>query len=332
VYAVAGAGHRQSYVDLLGTQFDLEPVMGRMEPALFRRLVSAGRLLFATLDDDMPSFAAVAAARSAMGRRTAGLFLRAEKCFERGLWPYAAKRWAFGAMRRLPGLTIAGITPFAVAPHHARVCHIGVCDPQYWDLLDGHDVRPAPVSPLSLEVKALAGRRRIVCAAGAIGVGKGLGFLADTLDRYPTLSDDVLVVAAGRVHIGGAAVVDRMRARGALIKDCFLSDQEFESLYGVADAIWACYAPEYDQASGVFGRAIQWDVRPIVRSGSIIAAFSARYGLPHFAVSYDKPNELHDILSRQLAPRSARMIKPARQAALVRLWQSEFSKTIGALL
>src|SRR5579864_6443078 len=48
VYVVTRSGHRQSYLDILGPMFDLEPVSGRMTIALFRRLLRAERLLFAT--------------------------------------------------------------------------------------------------------------------------------------------------------------------------------------------------------------------------------------------------------------------------------------------
>lgn len=46
-------------------------------------------------------------------------------------------------------------------------------------------------------------------------------------------------------------------------------DEEILSLYKVADLVWCSDAPDDDQASGVFGRAIQTGVEPVFRKGSL---------------------------------------------------------------
>ncbi|MER9263457.1 hypothetical protein NKI63_02575 [Mesorhizobium sp. M0410] len=333
IYAVATSGHRQSYLDTLSELFSFEPISESMSFPVFRRLLAAERLLFATLDDNMMSFGMIAVVRSILGRPTAGLFLRAQKCFESDRWYYALKRHAFRALRWLPGLTIASITPFDVAPRHAEVAHCGVFDPQYWDLHDGEAIRRPGRTALSEEILARAGGRQILCAVGTLGANKGLALLAETLERYPDIAKSTLVVGAGRVAAESAALAARMTTAGAMIYDSFITDPELESLYGVADMIWVCYAPAYDQASGVFGRAMQFGVEPIVREGSMIAAFATLNGIDHLPVTYGDHEALAGLLRSRLGRSGP--TKSSFQVArciLIGGWRRQFVRTISGAL
>lgn len=327
VYAVSPGGHRQSYLDTLGRMFDLAPISGRMNTTLFRRLVRAERLLFATLDDDIASFSAIASTRSLLGRSTAALFLRAQKCFENDKWYYSTKRHLFGALRRLPRLTIATIMPFEAVPYYARVAHVGVCDPQYWDIPE--DGRSPPATPLSQEVEARAAGRRILCALGSFAARKGLAFLTETLERCPHVGEHSFVVSAGRVPPDLVALSSRMAAAGALVVDRFITDAELESLYGVSDAIWSCYAPDYDQASGVFGRAVQFGVAPILRQGSVIGAFAAANKISHVAVPYGDYAALAKVLESPILPSSLAPSALQRdRSEMIGNWRQQFAQAV----
>jgi len=330
VYARSTGGHRQSYVDRLGAMFGLQPVAGRIDRRLFKRLVAADILLIATLDDHLMSFAAVASARSMRRRPTTALFLRAQKCFEHGRWYYGAKRRAFRTLKRLPRLTVASITPFAVAPRHAEVAHAGVYDPQYWDLHDGSKLRNPPRTALADEVAERAAGRHVICALGTLSLDKGIAFLADTIVQNPAVASKLLVVAAGNVPSDAASGISKISGAGALVVDRFVSDDELESLYGVSDSIWTCYEPRYDQSSGIFGRAIQTGVRPVVRAGSISEAFAKAHGLDHAAASYGNCSELAELLMNSPeAWRSSRLSDPNR-TTLVGGWRDHFIETIEA--
>lgn len=331
VYAVTTNGHRQSYLDILGHMFRLQPVSGAMSLRMYRRLIRAERLLFATLDDDVLGFAAVAAVRSALGRPTAALFLRANKCFESGRWYYPCKRRAFRLMRRLSGMTIATITPFDVHPEYEEVANAGVCDPQYWDMLSDGKIRVPASTSLSYEVKSLAKGRKVITALGAIGPGKGFNFLAETLERNPELSQDVFIVCVGRTLQTAKPVAERFTDRGGLLIDRFITDQELESLYPVSDAIWACYAPEYDQASGIFGRAIQFGVPPLVRSGSGLSTFARKNELEHIPVEFGAHEHLADAL-RNLKSGCRTVDDRDKRIHRVAKWHREFEHVIGGAL
>lgn len=330
VYARSTGGHRQSYLDRLGAMFGLQPVAGRIDRRLFKRLVAADILLIATLDDHLMSFATIVSARSMRRRPTTALFLRAQKCFENGRWYYAAKRRAFRALKRLPHLTVASITPFAVAPRHAEVAHAGVYDPQYWDLHDGSKLRNPPRTALADEVAERAAGRHVLCALGKLSLDKGIAFLADTIEQNPAVASKVLVVAAGNVLPDAASCISKISGVGALVIDRFVSDDELESLYGVSQSIWACYAPRYDQSSGIFGRAIQTGVRPVVRAGSISETFAKVHGLDHVAASYGNCSDLAELLMKSSQPARLSRSSDAARSILMAGWRDHFIETIEA--
>ena len=332
-YAVGLQGHRQSYLNLLGDLFDLEPMVGRMTPSLFKRLVRADQVLFTSLDDGMYAFAAVSLMRSLAGRPTAALFLRAQKCFDSGNWRYGLKRHAFATMRRLPHLTIATITPFDVAPRYAEVANVGVCDPQYWDRYADLAIRQPTTTDLSALVLAHASGRQICCALGSIGTGKGLRFLAETLESYPEITEKILIVCAGHVPYHGLELARRLEKAGALLIGRFLTDAELESLYSVADVVWACYAPDYDQASGIFGRALQFGIPPLVRQGSVIEAFATSNGVRSISVRFGSRRELSRSLLSMCSHKPPKIgSSPTDLTKLVGEWRRQFENTIRAAL
>ena len=251
---------------------------------------------------------------------------------ETGRWYYPVKRRAFRLLCRVPQLTIATITPFAVSPRYAEVAHVGVFDPQYSDMHDGATIRCPPNSPLANEVRQQAGGRSILCALGSLAGVKGLNFLAKTMEYHPKIADRTLVLCASRVSSDAVALATRLTAAGAILVNNLITDEELESLYGVADFIWACYAPEYDQASGVFGRAVQFGVTPILRKGSVLGSFASVYGIDHLAISYDDHRALALTISHGSACRPPSAKSRVARSMIVGSWRQEFKRVIAERL
>jgi hypothetical protein len=135
-----------------------------------------------------------------------------------------------------------------------------------WDLwVDGPPVLPE--TELSRRVKRESEGRKIMIFIGMANYIKGFPELVETAQRE---HESLLVVVAGRVAQEYADEVALLRRLGMIVEDRYVSDDEVLSLYNVADYAWCRYAPEYDQASGVFGRAIQTGVMPVVRTGSVV--------------------------------------------------------------
>jgi hypothetical protein len=268
IHICVTTGHQPSYQAVFVRLLGGVPSTGRLRGPTFWRLVRADRVFFCTIDTDYLAFTAIALLRAFRGRPTTGLFLRPMQCFrtERPII-YAAKRCAFRVLRRLPGLRILSIIPFAVEPRLAQVCHDWIHDPQLWDLwLDGPPVLPE--TDLSRRVAKATGGRDVMIFIGAGNRIKGFdGFMDEALSR----KDSVLAVVAGRVAPDFASEAQRLADEGMIVEDRFVTDEEILSLYKVADRAWCRYAPDYDQASGIFGRAVQTGVTPIVREGSVVA-------------------------------------------------------------
>lgn len=225
-------------------------------------------MFFATIDDDYAGFIAVAILRAIQRKPTTGLFLRPLQCFrtERPII-YPMKRRAFRWLCKLPRLRLLSIIPHDIRPELAEVSNDWIHDPQMWDLwLDGPPILPD--TDLSQQVDAARNGRKVMIFIGGANLRKGFdGFVA----RAEAEAANILFVSAGRISPDCAHLAAKLRKLGMIVEDRFVTDDEILSLYKVADYAWCCYAPDYDQASGVFGRALQTGVEPVVRKESVLA-------------------------------------------------------------
>ena len=312
---------------LLASLFGLSPICAALTTPVLWRLVRAPRLLLATFDDHVFRSTLTAVVRGLLGKPTVGLFLRPHGCFDRTRIKSRLRWRAFLIIRRIPHLTLITVTPFTVEPRYAGVAHLGGHDPQYWDLHDGRQIRTPHRTPLSEEIQRRAAGRRIVCMPGSLLLLRGFGFLADILRLNPALQERVLVVAAGIVRSDAKVASQAFVEAGGLLIDRRLEDEELESLYAVSDVIWSCYDPRYDQASGIFGRAMQLGVPVIVRQESLIDRFASGLGFPVLALEFGDVSQGAKLLMQDLP---ARLSGPdlVRHAALVGTWREEFVRNV----
>lgn len=285
-HAKQTAGHRESYIAIAESTLGLERSIGKVSFAIWRKLVAADELFFVTVDDDILGFVAVAIARASLGRRTVALFLRAGKCFSHGLI-YKVKRVIFRALRRLPGLTILSITPHAIQPQLAEVTNGWVYDPQYWDQLG----RSPEITDLSRELVSEARGRPMLTFVGSVSKHKGFSYFCDLARK----DSGVFFVAAGKVSDECREIFEGADLSHVKVVDRYLSDGEVESLFPVSKFIWCCYSPEYNQASGVFGRALQFGKIPVVRAGSEIESYAEAWAVPAIALEYGSPKEIEKV-------------------------------------
>ena len=287
VYVERDDGHRQSYQAIISKWLDVEPLYGRVDMRLLGKMVRAPRLIFSTIDDNYFTFILISLVRAVCGRRTVGIFLRPAQCFTGTRFYHRWKRRAFSMLRRVRSIAVLTIVPFAVRPEFASVARDWIHDPQMWDVGERNGI--VPVTPLAQSLEKAASGRRILCFVGGVSVIKGIEFLRDIACADTGLADRYLVAVMGKSDTESAGRVEELAACGAMVVDRHLSDSELESLYGVADMIWACYRPDYDQASGVFGRAFQTGKTSVVRSGSVIEQYADYVGAKVLAIDYGEP-------------------------------------------
>lgn len=260
-------GHRSSYRNLLVRLLNGTPSTGPIRGARFWLLSRADKVFFATIDDDYLGFIFIAILRTIQRKPTTGLFLRAAQCFrtERPII-YPLKRHVFRWLCKLPKLRLLSIIPHDIRPELAEVSHDWIYDPQLWDLwLDGPP--QLPDTKLSKRVESERGVRKVMIF---IGSGNRIKGFPEFVAQVEKDKQKTLAVVAGRVNPEYKILSDRLKQCSMIVEDRFVTDEEILSLYNVADFAWCRYAADYDQASGVFGRALQTGVTPIFRTSSII--------------------------------------------------------------
>lgn len=224
---------------------------------------------------------------------------------------HIAKKWLLKVARILPPVTIVTIMPFDLDPAFAHIADDWIHDPQLWDLAP--DETPSETD-LAREVREAAGDRAVVLALGGQSRDKGFDFLSDAWDAQPDLRRAWLFVAAGKVAKASREKADRFAGQGGFLVDRFVSDEELRDLYREATVVWACYAPEYDQASGIFGRAVQTGKPVVVRSGAYVQRLAEILDHPAMAAPWDDTAGVAVALE---APPPA-VIKPAAKVLAMR--------------
>lgn len=272
-------GHRANYRALLSGELSYGRLIGRIWSAGAWHLLRAPHVVSATIDDEPGGFVALAAVRALLGRPTTGIYLRPHSCIE--AWatgPWRLKRTLFRMLRRLTRVQVLSIIPFDLRPELAEICDDWICDPEHWDVVTRPGWSGLPRTSLSDRVEAAASGRPIVVLPGWIGHRKGV----DDLERQSRVlpeADRPFIVIAGPVEDDARACVERLRESGAHVEDRRLADDELLSLYRIAAAVWCRYEPDYDQSSGVFGRALQFGVPAIMREGSLLEAWARSEGV-----------------------------------------------------
>lgn len=319
------AGHHAAYHQMFASWFGLRPSIGRIEPKLFSRLLQAERLFFGTLDDDVVGFAAVAVARALLGRRTGGLFLHPNTCFGPGLKPRV--KWiVFALLARMPKVTILSILPYGLMPKLRSVSNGYVHDPQFYDQLEAP---PCADDTTLRSLTETAAGRPILAFLGWGTQEKAYPALSE-LAAQPGLADHILVVAAGKVVDSCAVAAARLRASGAVVLDRFVSDEEMEAIYRSSRWVWNYYAPGYEQASGIFGRAVQRGRAVVLRHDSVTLAYYARLlGHPALALpdtSAGAAAVMLDDITR--APETKNGEDHDRIVQTLQTWKDEFRSAV----
>lgn len=244
--------------------------------------------LFLMVEEGFAGYVVAALWRALLGRRTVGLLFRGREAVLGDSSRLRLKRYVLGGLRRVPHVTTLSIVPFAVDRRLATVADDWIDDPQLWDLEDN-----APEStPLSEAVHAAAGTRGIVVSLGAQKAAKGFDFFTRAWLEVPELRRQWLFVAAGKVAEPESQAAMLFEAEGGYLVDRFITNAELHSLYRVADVVWGIYAPFYDQASGIFGRAVQYDVPILLRRGSAVETYGRELGVRQAAVDYGVVSQL----------------------------------------
>ncbi|MBU1325373.1 MAG: hypothetical protein KJ676_09020 [Alphaproteobacteria bacterium] len=253
--------------------------------------------MFLMIEEDFIGYFLASVVRAALGRRTVGLLFRGREAALGGTFRMRLKRALLKALRQTPKSTSLSIVPFSIEPRLAEVADGWIDDIQLWDV---EDLVPPP-SRLSGQLVDMAAGRGLVVSLGAQSASKGLDFFTSAWCSDPDLRDRWLFVVAGEVGQHDPAQTERFSSLGGVIVDRLLSDAELASLYAVASVVWVIYSPEYNQASGIFGRAVQYDRPILVRRGAAIESHAIELGARAVAVDFGEVSQVPGALSAAVA-------------------------------
>lgn len=283
VHVTGTSGHRSEYQALFASRLNLTPVTGRISLRRLGSLVRAERMLFATIDDDLLGYVLTAVLRAIRGRRTVGLFLRPYACFLPG-WKAWMKRNVFRIVRHIPAVNTLSITPTDLFPAQAAVVSDWIHDPQLWDL---HDCPDKPDAAMLERLRGLASGRKVLAFLGQVAPVKGFPLLVAMLEAQPNLTKKFCFVVVGQVSDPCRTAAERLKGLGVTIWPRRVTDAEMAAIYKAADLIWACYHPSYDQASGIFGRAVQRGRVAIIREGAMLGEYARLIRHPVIKLPYE---------------------------------------------
>jgi hypothetical protein len=242
---------------------------------------------FPMLDDNIAVFVRTALINILAGKRTVGLFLRPGECFRQDRAKYVVKRILFFFLKRLRGTRILTIIPFYVEPRFQEVASGWIHEPQLWDLdllIRGLDRKS---TQLTDEIRGRCNGRRTIVALGGLDRLKGFPFFVKLWRENPTVREQYLFIAAGQVGPSCKQNALAFANAGGFLADRFISEEELMALYSIADLVWCCYGPLYNQSSGVFGRAFQFGKPALVRKESYLAAYASHLDTPALSLPFD---------------------------------------------
>lgn len=318
------AGHRAAYL-----KFGIERLGGTRITG-FSLITHKSPVLWLMVEDNFGLFVASSLARALLGRRTVGLLFRPKPAAYGKTLRLRIKRLALRALRPISKIQTLSIIPTTLELGIAPIVDGWVHDFHFWDLSQhqlkrittmrntGECVDPESWSIFN-QCRAHANGRPLLVALGVQSHLKGTKILAATMREGGTKGWAVLV--AGQFERGLEYVRLEIEAQGGMVINRYLTDSEMEAAYAAATAIWCLYDPDYDQSSGILGRAAQLRIPAVVRMGSISEALCVKEGLAHIASRGGKdlavalthlprsPNSL--IMSDHIARESLRTLRNA---------------------
>lgn len=284
-------GHRAEYLAVVEDLLRARGTFVRRSRARLALLFSCDDVFFMMIEEATTRFFLIALLRTLWGGRTGGLLFRPDECLAPTTFRLRLKRAGLGLLKRFPRVGVATILPFSLNRDFEKIARFGIYDLQLWDLPLSSLVAPVPepAGALIAGVDEAAKGRRVLVALGTQNAEKGFSFFCDTwcAPENAKLREEFLFVSGGAVAPSCRKFADDFVRAGGVLVDRPLTDDELQALYVRADIVWCCYAPLYNQASGIFGRAVQHGKPVTARNGSYVAGLGREIGHPVTALVWD---------------------------------------------
>lgn len=310
-------GHRIAYVNFLSRLFDLERT-GSCRRAIFSRLP----VLVPMVEQSFGAYVLVALVRFFLGRRTVGFLFRPRPVIDGRALRLHFKYMALRLLKLLPKVQTLTILPFSVEPRLSEISDGWIFDPQLWDLEERQILSAVKIQGELGEQVVSAASGRIVCVAlGRQDEAKGFDWFTSLYVDNRVLRGLMLFAFGGKVSDDLTASLSSFSAFGGFVCNRLISDEELLQLYACADLVWCAYSKNYDQASGILGRAVQLGIPVVVRRGSLIHKMCELEGIIHIPIGgeADRLDSLSELPGRESPAISFARTLRMRMASLDRL-------------
>lgn len=317
IFDVYRDGHRRDYFRVLRRVLGGQVAWGRFGQR-WPLLLAAKKLVCSTCDDYLVAFFLLAVGRALLGRPTLGLSVRSETIFQREGIAQKLKQLLLRLLKYVPGAELITFMPHWVEPRLARYATDWMYDLQFWDVAWLNPPSGTSAQAMKATLLQAAAGRKIVATIGHQRRVKGVEYFM-ALYAQPEIRERYLFVCIGPNWDVDKRLVSSFTGGGGLFLDGPLRDDEIIPLYALVDYVWACYRPDYDQSSGIFGRAIQLGRPTIVRAGSYLARMQADLAGTGFAIPYAASAQAALIMATPDVCRApARHIGPDRAGGMLR--------------
>lgn len=277
-------GHRLEYYDL----FDVLLGATRTD-SLWSALVTRKPVLVGALEASsaLPKYAFLAVVRTILGRPTAALLFRPLPTLLGTGVRAKVKRLILRFVSKFTKGQTLTILPFSLEPRFEEIATSWIYDPQFWDWQFPAAVRFPIEGKLTERLHREALGRRICVAFGRQDIDKGFDRFVELFQERSDVRMEWLFAFGGKVDARLKEQLLQFQALGGAGTERFVTSPELFEFYSCADLVWCAYHPNYDQASGIFGRAMQLGIPVVVRSGSLIHRFCMAECIAHIAYDGD---------------------------------------------
>lgn len=324
VFSRSNDGHRGEYIDVLKRLFRC-----RVSDSLWVLISSPTPVAFLMIEEAFVQYVFVTLIRAAFGRRTVGLLFRPRPVVESSRGRHRFKRLTLQMLLCVRESATLTIVPFSVDPRFASIAKSWIYDPQLWDLEteERTNISAVAMGRLHPERLPLIAKKIVDSAAGRVIVGaigrqtteKGFDIFADMFRASSRIRARYAFACAGMVDANLRKSVGEFIRHGGVVIDRRISRDELLAVYGAVDLVWASYHRDYDQASGIFGRAVQLGIPVIVREDSLLHRLCIVEGLAHLAVTSTDAGPLLAYMPERDAARGAQLSETFRKSSVQRL-------------
>ena len=281
-------GHRAAYIDFSSK------LLGGARTDVRRMMFSSEPVLFLMIEEFFSLYVFIAIWRAVFGWNTVGLLFRPKPALYGKTIRLKIKKSVLIFLKKIKFAKTLSIVPASLDENINKISSGWIYDFQLWDVADKNKLPSAVEASQNLsnsvdvvrDVLQRADGRKIIIAIGRQNFIKGFDLFAK-ICASGDWGSKYFFVSGGRIDEECLDFKSQMERSGGYVIDRFISDEELNALYSVASLVWCVYSENYDQASGVLGRAVQFGVPVLVRSKSYSHRFCQEEGVAHLALEND---------------------------------------------